>query len=55
VGRNNFGHPSGETLAALAMAGIRVLRTDLSGDVSVGLAANGATEIREEHPARTAA
>lgn len=55
VGRNDFGHPSGETLAALAQARIRVLRTDLSGDVSIGLAANGATEIREEHPARTAA
>jgi competence protein ComEC len=55
VGRNDFGHPSGETLAALAMARVRVLRTDLSGDVSVGLAANGATEIREEHAARPAA
>ena len=55
VGRNDFGHPSGETLAALAMARMRVLRTDLSGDVSVGLAANGATEIREEHAARPAA
>ncbi len=55
VGRNDFGHPSGETLAALALARVRVLRTDLSGDVTVGIAANGAVAIREQHPARPAA
>lgn len=55
VGRNDFGHPSGETLAALALARVRVLRTDGSGDVTIGIAADGAVEIREEHPVRTAA
>jgi competence protein ComEC len=55
VGRNDFGHPAGETLAALALARLRVLRTDRSGDVTIGIAANGMVEIREEHHAGVAA
>lgn len=56
VGRgNDFGHPSPETLAALTRFGARVLRTDLSGDVSIGLGAGGAVTLREERPASRAA
>ncbi|MGH2727221.1 MAG: ComEC/Rec2 family competence protein, partial [Actinomycetota bacterium] len=55
VGRNDFGHPTGETLAALALARVRVLRTDLSGDVTIGIAPNGAIAILQEHPPRAAA
>lgn len=33
VGKNSFGHPRPETLAALERAGITVLRTDLQGSV----------------------
>jgi competence protein ComEC len=45
---NEFGHPAGETLAALAAAGARVLRTDRSGDVSVGVGPGGAVDVRLE-------
>ena len=33
VGHNNYGHPAPETLARLAGAGARVLRTDLGGAI----------------------
>ena len=50
VGRgNSFGHPSGQTLAALAQARMRVLRTDLSGDVSTGVSEDGQVVTREQH------
>lgn len=55
VGRNDFGHPTGETLATLALARVRVLRTDLSGTVGVGVAANGSVAIRAERPVGAAA
>ena len=32
---NDYGHPAERTLAALAGAGARVLRTDLDGDLVV--------------------
>ena len=35
VGYNTYGHPAPETLARLAEHGVRVLRTDLEGDVTV--------------------
>ncbi len=35
VGRNSYGHPHEETLAALAERAIRVLRTDLIGDIHI--------------------
>jgi len=53
--RNDFGHPSGETLVALQQLGVRVLRTDLGGDVGAALDASGAVTIREEHEPPAAA
>jgi beta-lactamase superfamily II metal-dependent hydrolase len=35
VGRNDYGHPAPETLARLDARGVRVLRTDRDGTVSV--------------------
>ena len=40
---NTYGHPTGETLAALAESGTRVLRTDLDGTVSLILSEQGMT------------
>jgi competence protein ComEC len=37
VGANEFGHPAAETMAALASAGAQVRRTDLEGDVVIGM------------------
>jgi competence protein ComEC len=54
VGPNTFGHPSGQTLGVLASLHVRVLRTDLSGDVSVGVTDAGVA-VREEHAPRRAA
>ncbi|MGK0740571.1 ComEC/Rec2 family competence protein [Leucobacter sp. Z1108] len=34
---NGYGHPSGDTLAALARAGTRTLRTDTSGSIALSL------------------
>jgi competence protein ComEC len=53
--RNTFGHPSAETLAALLQLGVRVLRTDLSGDVSAALGADGSVAVRTAHAERSAA
>ena len=36
VGRNSYGHPSGETLDRLARYGVAVFRTDEIGNVTVG-------------------
>jgi competence protein ComEC len=47
--RNDFGHPSGETLAVLHSLGVEVLRTDLSGDVSVAVDGAGVLDTRAEH------
>lgn len=55
VGRNDFGHPSGVTLAALAQSRVRVLRTDLSGTIMVGIDARGAVTVREERSVGAAA
>jgi competence protein ComEC len=49
--RNDFGHPSGETLAVLMQLSVRVLRTDLGGDVAAALDPGGAVTIREERAA----
>ena len=37
VGVNEFGHPAPETVAALVAAGAQVRRTDLEGDVVIGM------------------
>ena len=52
---NDFGHPSGETLGALAQIGVRVLRTDLGGDISASIDRNGTVAYREEHAEQPAA
>lgn len=49
VGANPFGHPAPETLAALA--GMRVLRSDLAGTVDVGLDGMGGVLVRAVRPA----
>ena len=36
VGRNSYGHPSNETLERLYVCGANVLRTDQTGNISVG-------------------
>lgn len=41
VGENDYGHPAPETLAALRDAGVRVVRTDLRGEVTVVFGADG--------------
>lgn len=38
---NPFGHPRQGTLSALAAAGVRVLRTDLDGDIDVAAGGGG--------------
>lgn len=48
VGTNEFGHPAVATLEALARAGIRVLRTDRSGDVAVTLDGRGGAHVSVE-------
>lgn len=53
--RNDFGHPSGQTLAALQQLGVRVLRTDLGGDIAVALDPNGVVTVREERTRQPAA
>ncbi|OGH52634.1 MAG: hypothetical protein A2186_02345 [Candidatus Levybacteria bacterium RIFOXYA1_FULL_41_10] len=35
VGRNSYGHPSGEIIDILSTAGVKTLRTDLDGDVKI--------------------
>ena len=37
VGSNSFGHPSADVIAALAGAGMQVLRTDEEGDIIIRL------------------
>jgi competence protein ComEC len=44
---NRFGHPTPETLRALAAAGPRVLRTDRDGDVTVSYDRRGASVSTE--------
>lgn len=41
VGYNNYGHPTDEALARLNLAGTEVYRTDLDGDITVRIEANG--------------
>jgi len=53
VGYNSYGHPTAQTLAALA--GMRVLRSDVHGTSTVVLDGRGGLEIRTEHPQATAA
>jgi competence protein ComEC len=47
--RNDFGHPAGATIAALMQLGVRILRTDLGGDVSSAVDPAGAVTVRAEH------
>jgi len=35
VGKNSYGHPSEETLSRLEKFGIKILRTDLDGDIKI--------------------
>ena len=35
VGKNSYGHPTAETLQRLENFGIKVLRTDLDGDIEI--------------------
>jgi competence protein ComEC len=53
VGPNTFGHPAGQTLAALR--GMTILRSDRQGTVSVALDGNGGLSIRTERPVTAAA
>jgi len=39
--RNRFGHPSAEVLGRYSLMGIRILRTDRDGAVTVGLSRQG--------------
>lgn len=32
---NRYGHPNSETLETLGMLGIKILRTDISGDIKI--------------------
>ena len=41
VGRNNFGHPAGETLDLMEQLGIPYLRTDLHGEINLILGQSG--------------
>lgn len=41
VGKNTFGHPSAEIIAALESAGTDVLRTDVHGDITFTFVENG--------------
>lgn len=44
---NDFGHPTGETLAQLRRAGVRVERTDHSGDLTIRVRENQYTLVRQ--------
>lgn len=44
VGQNRYGHPAAETLAAIQ--GMRVLRSDLHGTVTLGLDGRGGAAVR---------
>lgn len=41
VGKNDYGHPNPVAMAALRDAGMRIVRTDLAGDVTVRFAEGG--------------
>lgn len=45
VGRNSYGHPAEDTLAAYQEQGARVLRTDLDGGIRVWVAPDGRYEV----------
>lgn len=47
--RNDFGHPAGATIAALMQLGVRILRTDLAGDIAAAVDPGGAVTVRTEH------
>ena len=53
VGPNTFGHPAGQTLAALR--GMTILRSDRQGTVSVSVDGRGGVSIRTERPVTAAA
>ena len=38
---NSYGHPTASTLAALAAAGVPVLRTDLDGEITISVTRTG--------------
>jgi competence protein ComEC len=48
--RNQFHFPAPEVLARYAAAGVRVLRTDRDGAVTVTISPGGAISVRCERP-----
>ncbi|MFY9469775.1 MAG: ComEC/Rec2 family competence protein, partial [Solirubrobacterales bacterium] len=42
---NRYGHPAPQALQSLADAGVPVYRTDMRGDIAIGLTAKGALEV----------
>lgn len=48
--QNRYGHPSPETLRALAEAGVQVYRTDEFGTVEVAVTTNGTVTFHTERP-----
>jgi competence protein ComEC len=50
--RNRFGHPSAEVLGRYSLMGIRILRTDRDGAVTVGLSRQGVAMIGERQQRR---
>ena len=53
--RNDFGHPAGQTIAALTQLGVRILRTDLGGDIAAAVDPTGVVTVQEEHVVAPAA
>jgi len=49
VGPNRYGHPVPAVLAALARDGMRVFRTDRSGDVTVSFLEGGGVSVESSH------
>ena len=45
---NDYGHPSATTLRSLQDVGVRVLRTDLDGDVAVARRGDDLRAVRRE-------
>jgi competence protein ComEC len=47
---NNYGHPAREVLGALGSRGVRVLRTDLGGDLAVTATPTGPAVVARGDP-----
>lgn len=51
AGRNNrYKHPHGQTLDRLESFGIKIYRTDLSGNITITADSGGITEVKTENP-----